>query len=110
MKFLVVFTLVFGFLAVLIVGLAQDEELPEHPHLLVLGLEFDGEEVVGFRACRKLAAGQALPLRSQHAHVHFGTAGAALFEKAGHVVVPAAPFPGAPWSNCQELEDFFFPP
>jgi hypothetical protein len=40
--------------------------------------------------------------------VHFGTAGEALFDRAGHVVVPTAPFPEIPWSNCEELIAFFF--
>lgn len=92
------------------VGMGVSQELPEHPHLLVLGLEFDAVgEPVGFRKCVDLAAGRSLPLNSQHAHVHFGTAGVALFE-AGHAVVPAAPFPGVPWSNCAELEAIVFGP
>jgi hypothetical protein len=37
--------------------------------------------------------------------------GEKLFEKAGHVVVPTAPFPAPfgpppPWSNCEELPAF----
>jgi hypothetical protein len=92
---------------------ALSQEFPEHPHVLVLGVELDEQgEPVGFRKCIDLAANQALPLNAQHQHVHFGTAGEALFEKAGHVVVPAAPFPDpeepVPWSNCEELIAFFF--
>ena len=97
-----------GGAALLGTGLAQDQ-LPEHPHLLVLAVEFDGEEPIGFRRCVELAAGRALPLNAHHDHAHFGTAGAALSARAGHFVVPAAPFPGVPWSNCAELEAFFFP-
>ena len=53
------------------------------------------------------------PLNAQHLHMHFGTAGVNLFERAGHVVVPGAPFPepffeAVPWSNCEELIAFFF--
>jgi hypothetical protein len=83
-------------------------QLPPHPHLLVLGLELnEAGEPVGFRKCVELAAGQALPLNTQHEHVHFGHAGEALFTHAGNVVVPAAPFPGVPFSNCAELEALF---
>jgi hypothetical protein len=102
---------------VFVVGLsavpALSQEFPEHPHMLILDLELDEQgEPVGFRKCIDLAANQALPLNAHHEHVHFGTAGEALFEHAGHVVVPAAPFPDPeeplPWSNCEELIAFFF--
>ncbi len=102
------FVTIIGCVAILGTVLAQ-EDLPRHPHLLVLGVEFDGETPTGFKQCVELAAGQALRLNSHHDHAHFGTAGAALAEKAGNFVVPAAPFPGVPWSNCAELEAFFFP-
>jgi hypothetical protein len=69
--------------------------------MLVLGVQFEGGEPVGFRKCVDLAAGRKLPLNAHHAHLHTGRAGEALFEKAGHVVVPGAPL--TPWSNCQEL-------
>jgi hypothetical protein len=86
---------------------ATQEELPRHKHMLVLGLELDDEgEPVGFRRCVDLAAGRALPLNAHHAHVHTGKAGAALFEKAGHAVVPGAPL--TPWNDCAELIAFFF--
>ena len=109
LKVVVALGFVFGLLAVP----ALSQEFPEHPHLLVLGLELDEDgEPVGFRKCIDLAANQALPLNAQHQHVHFGTAGEALFERAGHAVVPAAPFPDpedpVPWSNCEELIDLFF--
>jgi hypothetical protein len=82
--------------------------------MLVLGLELDESgEPVGIRKCVDLAAGEALLLTAHHQHVHFGTAGEALFTHAGNVVVPGAPFPEpfeepVPWSNCEELIDFFF--
>lgn len=109
LKLSVALVFVFGLFAVP----ALSQEFPEHPHMLVLGLELDEQgEPVGFRKCVDLAANQALPLKAQHEHVHFGTAGEALFERAGHVVVPAAPFPDPeeplPWSNCEELIAFFF--
>ena len=94
---------------------ASAQEFEPHPHMLVLGIELDASgEPVGFRKCVDLAAGEALPLNAQHQHVHFGTAGVMLFEKAGNVAVPGAPFPApfeepVPWSNCEELIDFFFP-
>lgn len=84
-------------------------QLPEHPHVLVLGVEFDEHgEPVGFRKCIDLAANQALPLNAQHQHVHFGKAGEALFGRAGHVIAPTAPFPGVPWTDCETLIAFFF--
>jgi hypothetical protein len=90
-------------------ALAQEPELPRHPHMLVLGLELNAEgEPVGFRKCVDLAANQPLPLNAHHQHVHQGTAGEHLFTNAGNVVVPGAPFPGVPWSNCEELIEFFF--
>jgi hypothetical protein len=107
MKRFLFYAFALGILATLSTALAQ---LPEHPHLLVVGLELDEDgNPVGFRKCVELAAGQALPLNSHHEHVHFGTAGEALFSLAGHGVAPAAPFPGVPWSNCEELIAFFFP-
>ncbi len=101
-----------GLLVVAAPAPAQDFE--EHPHMLVIGLEVDEfGEPIGFRKCVDLAANQALPLNAQHQHMHFGTAGEMLFTKASHAVVPAAPFPepffeAVPWSNCEELIDFFF--
>jgi hypothetical protein len=90
---------------------AADEHLPlpPHPHLLVLGAEVDLENriLLDARSCVHLAGGQALPLKAQHQHVHFGNAGEALLVNAGHLVIPAAPFPGVPWSSCEELFDFF---
>lgn len=83
-------------------------QLPPHPHVLVLGLEFDEQGEPSIRKCVDLAANQALPLNAQHEHVHFGHAGEALFTHAGHVVVPTAPFPGVPWTNCESLIAFFF--
>lgn len=96
-------------LAAVVLGAALAQPFPEHPHLFVQHLEFDVIEgtlhVVGWKSCKFLAAGQALPLNSQHANLHFGTAGEALFTRAGHAVVPAQPFP-VPWANCEELAGF----
>jgi hypothetical protein len=113
MKKALIAALTLVFVSGLFAGPALSQEFPEHPHVLVLGAEFDEQgEPVGFRNCIDLAANQPLPLNSQHQHVHFGTAGEALFEHAGHVVAPTAPFPDPeeplPWSNCAELIDFFF--
>lgn len=98
-------------LTALVVGPAfsdNNEELPEHPHLHVIGLEFgEGGEPLGWHKCHDLANGQALPLKAHHEHLHVGRAGQAQLE-AGNAVVPAAPFPGVPWANCDELAEFVF--
>lgn len=91
----------------------EHEPIPPHGHLLVQGavIDFgpDGPALLEARRCVPLAAGQALPLKAQHQHqhVHFGTADQMLIAKAGHVVVPVAPFPEVPWTNCAELFDIF---
>src|SRR5918994_6940102 len=115
MRRLSLLVLVVSMLALATPASAQEPEFEPHPHMLVLGLELDASgEPVGFRKCVDLAAGEVLPLEAHHEQVHFGTAGEALFTKAGHVAVPGAPFPApfeepVPWSNCEELIDFFFP-
>jgi hypothetical protein len=97
--------------AALLVGVlgasaGADQHIPRHQHMLVLGVEFDGEEPVGFRKCIDLAAGNRLPLTAHHSALHVGRGGVALFENAGHVVVPGAPL--SPFAGCAELIDFFF--
>lgn len=96
-------TMVFGVAAGPAAAHDHEGGTPEHPHALVLGLEFDESgEVVGFRKCVDLAGNRALPLHAHHDTVHTGTAGQALFEKAGHGVVPLHPlFPGI--HNCADL-------
>ena len=93
---------------------AVAQQLERHPHMLVLGLEIDESgEPVGFRKCVDIAASRRLPLNAHHEHLHTGSAGEMLFTKAGHVLVPGAPYPApfgdpVPWSNCEELIAFFF--
>lgn len=90
-------------------GPAASQEFPEHGHLFLTGLEFDESgEPVGFKKCRELANGQALPLNAHHEHLHFGTAGEAQNERAGNTAVPLAPFPGVPWTNCEEFIEIIF--
>ena len=108
------------FISALVVGLvalvlpASGQDFERHPHMLVLGVEFDESgEPVAFRECIDLAANRPLPLNAHHQHMHFGTAGEKLFDNASNVVVPGAPFPApfdepVPWSNCAELIAFFF--
>lgn len=92
-------------------SVAADNHLPEHPHILVLDAEvdFSGEEPVllSTRGCIDLANNQRLRLNAQHQHMHFGTAGEALFVHGGHIVIPAAPFPGVPWEDCASFLAFF---
>lgn len=94
--------MVFG---TMLVGPAfSEQDLPEHGHLLLTGLEFDDAgEPIAYKKCRELANGQPLPLNAHHEQVHFGTAGEALFVRAGNAIVPLAPFPGVPWTNCEEF-------
>ena len=116
MKRLIVLALALGLMVVATPtsSPAQEPQFVPHPHMLVLGLQFDETgEPIGFRRCVDLAGNRRLPLNAQHLHMHFGTAGVNLFERAGHVVVPGAPFPepffeAVPWSNCEELIAFFF--
>ncbi|MBY5163680.1 hypothetical protein [Salsipaludibacter albus] len=106
------FTILLGALVLMFLGTvagADEHELPKHPHVLVIGLEFDEETEtpISVDRCVDLAANQALRLNAQHDHLHFGTAGAALGDKGGHAVVPVAPFPGVPWTDCASLLEFF---
>lgn len=85
------------------------EELPEHPHILLLNLEFNEEgEPVNAQKCVDLANNRALPLNSHHHNVHFGTANEALFlqGQARHVVIPTSPFPMVPWTDCASFLQF----
>ena len=91
-------------------GTAYSEGPPPHSHLLVTGIELDetGEWPVSIKKCRPLANGQAVPTNAHHAHLHTGRAGEALWA-AGNAAVPVLPGPeGTPWTNCEELIEFFF--
>jgi hypothetical protein len=88
-------------------SVAQAEEVPDHGHLLVTGIQFDAEgEPIGYRHCRLLAAGRPVPLNAHHAHIHTGRAGEMLWTKANAAVVPLAPL--APWSTCEEFAAMIF--
>jgi hypothetical protein len=80
--------------------------VPDHPHMLVQRPVVDVIDgtlyLVGFRKCVDLASGREVPLNAHHDHIHTGRAGQALFEHAGHAVVPAAPL--TPWANCAALQ------
>jgi hypothetical protein len=78
---------------------------PLHGHMLVLGIQFDGDTPVGFRKCVDVASSKALKLNAHHDHLHTGRAGEALFA-AGHLAVPTAPITA--WANCAELEAWFY--
>lgn len=96
--------------AAMTLSAGADEHIPEHGHMLVQRVEFDVVTIgdvdylaaVGARRCVELAGGQALDLGAHHERVHFGTAGEMLGTKAGHRVVPTAPF--SPWADCAALE------
>jgi hypothetical protein len=88
-------------------GVAQAQEAPPHGHLLVTGIEFDGEgEPTGFKHCRLLAAGRPVPLNAHHAHIHTGKAGEMLYTRAKAAVVPLAPL--APWTTCEQFAAMVF--
>jgi hypothetical protein len=88
-------------------GEGHDGPVPEHGHVLIIGLELAGEDFVGFRKCVDLAAGRALKNIAHHDGIHTGTAGKyALLTKAGHAVGPTAPlWPGM--GGCSDLEAMF---
>jgi hypothetical protein len=86
----------------------QPQGPPPHGHLFVQQpvIEFlaDGPQGAGvyatdFRRCVDLPP---VPLTAHHASVHTGSAGAALTDRAGHAVVPAAPL--TPWASCEQFE------
>lgn len=92
-------------------GHAPPPDIPPHPHMLVLGAEVDfgapgGPRLLEYSKCIDLAANRTLPLGSQHEHVHFGPAGVALRENAGHLVVPTAPAFNLPWTDCDSFLAF----
>jgi hypothetical protein len=106
MKRVMILTLVLGLLTGMLGGTAlahEDEEIPEHGHILVLGLEFDEDwEIAGYRKCVDLANARALRNNAHHEGIHDGKAGAKLFEKAGHAVAPTAPL----WPEVTSCADF----
>ncbi len=83
----------------------EHEEVPLHPHALVVGL--GGDEVSGFTVvnCVDLAANKALRLNAHHNHIHTGAAGEALNSHTTNFAVPLAPL--TPWANCNELLEAF---
>jgi hypothetical protein len=97
-------------LTMMTLSAGADEHIPEHGHMLVqrpeIGIvtidDVDFIAAVGSRRCVDLAAGKALHLGAHHQRVHFGTAGEMLDSKAGHAVVPTAPF--SPYDDCAALE------
>lgn len=92
---------------------AAGHEPPPHGHMLVQRpvievIQPDDDDpqlyvaVTSFRKCVDLAAGRSVPLNAHHAGIHTGSAGEALFDRAGHAVVPTAPL--TPWANCAAFE------
>lgn len=92
-------------------GNHEEHELPRHPHVKLLHVELT-EDGVTYERCVDLAANQKLPLDAHHHSLHMGTAGHALFENAGHLVVPMKPFPFLPfdWEECADLPEVLPPP
>jgi hypothetical protein len=110
MRRLLIMTLAVAMLAVSVVGVgvAQEHEVPDHAHILVLGLEFgevDGSfALVGWRRCVDLAAGRSVPLHAHHDRLHVGPVNDVLIDNAGHAVVGT--YPLAPWTSCADFDDF----
>lgn len=101
-----------GVAGIVATGVANADEhvLPEHPHLMLFDpqVDFSGDfpVLLSLRKCVDLAANQALRLNAHHQNVHFGQANVGL-QNGGKVVIPAAPFPDVPWSDCAGLLDFY---
>lgn len=100
-----------GVLALLMAGglawaMGHGDGPVEHGHVLVLGLQFDGDGNPSIRKCVDLANGRALRNNAHHDNLHTGRAGEAV-AGAGHAVIPTAPLPDVPWSNCAELKTAF---
>ena len=102
-------------LGVLALPASADDHLPDHGHVLLLHADFEpnpdfpeeGPPFIlhGFEKCVELANARKMP--AQHDNLHFGTAGQMLLTKAGHMIVPLAPFPGVPFESCADLEAAF---
>lgn len=80
---------------------------PRHGHILLLHIEYDSGEPVGYGKCVDIASNRALPLHVHHGTIHTGNAGQALLG-AGHMVAPTAPL--APWENCAQFAQIVGPP
>ncbi len=113
MKRLSVLALAVG-LGVMITGAVATAELRPHPHILLIGADIEFDETANpplivhdFRKCVDIASNQILRLNAHHQHFHFGKAGDALRAKTGNFPLPAAPFPGVPWEDCDGFEAIF---
>ncbi len=86
-------------------------EVVPHPHLLIIGADFDfsGEQPVllDYVRCVDIAANRTLPLGSHHQHAHTGRAGEAL-GNAGHIFIFAAPLFDVPWTDCASFLDIYY--
>jgi hypothetical protein len=106
MRHLVVLMVLIAMLGATGLGPVLAHGVPDHPHMLVqrpVVEIIDGAPyLVGFRKCVDLAGGRNVPLNAHHDHIHTGRAGEALFERAGHAVIPGAPL--SPWANCAALQ------
>jgi hypothetical protein len=82
---------------------------PEHGHVLLLHVEYDGGQPVSYGKCIDIANNNT----NDHAHhgtIHTGRAAQAL-QRAGHLVVPTVGLsPTATWADCEGLAQAFGPP
>lgn len=109
-------SVIVGALGALFIGAvaAAQEELPPHPHILLIDADIEFDPTVeppltvnSVGQCVDIANNQTLRLNSHHEHFHFGTAGDALRQLTGNFPLPAAPFPGVPWTDCESFLAFF---
>jgi hypothetical protein len=79
-------------------------QLPEHGHIMLIGVTVDAEAGVAyFDRCVELAKGNALPTPAHHDSLHTGRPGGSPFAQgalfnAGIWVVPLAPL--TPFTGC----------
>lgn len=90
----------------------DEHDFPRHPHVLLLHTQVTDEGGLAYERCVDLAGNQALRLDAHHHSLHMGQAGKALYENAGHLVIPMKPFPLLPfdWEGCDDVPAVLPPP
>lgn len=79
-----------------------------HGHVMLIGVQVDGDGFASYKRCVELANGEALPTPAHHHSVHTGNAGGSpmvqgpLF-RAGNWIVPLFPFHEVPFRGCGDI-------